>query len=473
MNWNKLLKIREIFLRVNVLTHLRRAILLCAVFCLLNYSFPRSIHNVASASEALDTLIGYSLSDFFSAALNYSPKLNIASERLKIETARKSVANSQLLPQIRGNANVSDNTRNTSTLRQNFDGNRYSVQLTQTLFNWQAFAARSRAYLREDIAEIEYFGELSLLLTDVSEKYFNALEAQDSLTSIASELEAVQNQLQQVEQLYARQLAQITDLYQAQASVAEIESQQIQLRSQLAQRYESLRSISGITAGELYFLDSEANIPPVEENLHYWISSAEAQNHLIRSKELAVKEASKAISQEKGAYLPQVSLIIQRQDSDVGFDNRPLDRSDNTFFGVDVSIPLYAGGGNLARVREAKSMEAIALSELKQARLEVTEKVRAAYLQLEASGSIISAAKKLVASTELNATAMQRGFELGAVTSVDVLAALRDQYRAERDLQRVRYEYIEYFLLLKRETGTLTPNDLLEISGWLSPSPQN
>lgn len=460
-------------LHAKVLAGLHTAFLLCAVFFLLNYFSPKTIYNTALAREASSTLIGYSLEDFFSAALSYSPKLNIASERLKIESAKKSFANSQLLPQIRGTANISDNTRNTTTLRQNFDGNRYSVQLTQTLFNWQAFAARSRAYLREDIAEIEYYSELSFLLTDVAEKYFNALEAQDSLTSIASELGAVKSQLKQIEQLYTRQLAQITDLYQAQASVAEIESQQIQLQSQLAQQYESLRSISGIAAGELYFLDSEIDIPPVEENLHYWVASAEAQNHLIRSKELAVVEAGKAISQERGAYLPKVSLIVQRQDSDVGFDNRPLDRSDNTFFGVDVSIPLYAGGGNLARVREAESMEAIALSELKQATLEVNEKVRAAYLQVKASNSIISAAKKLVESTKLNATAMQRGFELGAVTSVEVLAALRDQYRAERDLQRVTYEYIKYLLLLKRETGTLTPNDLSEISGWLSPSRQN
>jgi outer membrane protein len=435
--------------------------------CLFAQSYSNEVPTINKPSGME---IGRTLEDFFSAALTYSPKLNIAAEQLKIGTARKSAANSQLLPQVSANANVSDNTRNTSTLRQTFDGNRYSLRLSQTLFNWQAFAARSRAYLREDIAEIEYYGALTLLLTDVAEKYFNALEARDALTSIAGELEATQNQLQQIEQLYSRQLAQITDLYQAQASVADIESQQIQLQSRLAQEYEVLRSVSGIQAGELHFLGETVIIPPLEENLHYWVTSAGAQNHLIKSKELELEEADKAISQERGAYFPKVSLIIQRQDSDVGFDNRPLDRSDNTFIGVDVSIPLYAGGGNRARISEAKSMKEIAASELKQAQLEVNERVRAAYFQLEAGNAIISAANKLVESTNLNATAMQLGFELGAVTSVDVLAALRDQYRAERDLQRVRYEHIKSLLMLKREAGTLTPADVIEISGWLSPS---
>ena len=456
------------------LERVTKPVLIYVLFWASNYLAAQPVsHNLPVLHEASHIQIGRSLEDFFSAALDFNPRLKIAAERLKIETTRRNFANSQLLPQVRGNANISENTRNTSALRQKFDGNRFSLQLTQTLFNWQVFAARSRAYLREDIAEIEYYGELSLLLTDVAEKYLSALEAQDSLTSIASELGAVKNQLQQVEQLFARQLTQITDLYQAQASVAAIQSQQIQLQSQLAQRFEVLRSVSGMEVGELYFLDNDVAIPPLEETLNYWLTNATTRNHLIKSKELAVQDSAKAISQEKGSYLPQVSLIIQRQDSDVGFDNRPMDRSDNTFFGLDVSIPLYAGGGNLARVREAKSLRTIAINELKQAKLEVNERVRAAYLQVEASSSIISAADKLVESTILNATAMRRGFELGTVTSVDVLAALRDQYRAERDFQRVRYDHIEYLLSLKKESGTLTPADLLEISGWLSSSKQN
>ena len=56
------------------------------------------------------------------------------------------------------------------------------------------------------------------------------------------------------------------------------------------------------------------------------------------------------------------------------------------------------------------------------------------------------------------------------VTSVDVLNAIRDQYQAERELQRIRYEHINLLLLLKRETGTLSAEDLLEVGAWLTPA---
>ena len=415
-------------------------------------------------------VVGETLQDFFSAALDYSPRLRIAEENLNIGAARRSAATGQLLPQVRANASLSDNTRNQGGQETSFDGNRYSLQLTQVLFNWQAFAARAQAVLREDQAEAQYYGELAVLLTEVAEKYFDTLQARDALDSSASEYEAVNNQLQQIESLYERQLAQVTDLYQAQASLAAVEAQQIQLESRLDIQLESLRAVSGVEPGELFRLAEDVQVPPLENNLHYWVDQAEKNSFAIKAQRLAFEASKKQISQRRGAYMPQVSLVLQRQDSNVGFDNIPLQRTDNTYVGVDVSVPIFAGGSNRAAVREANSQSLIAENELRGVQLETGESVRSAYLQVQASEKIISAAEKLVESTQLNATAMQRGFELGAVTSVDVLNAIRDQFAAERDLQQVRYEHVKSLLILKREAGLLSADDLIEVSGWLEPT---
>ena len=427
---------------------------------------------MASIAQDYDStgITGTTLEDFFSAAIEYSPQLKIAEERLNIGSARTSAAKGQLLPQLRANASRSDNRRNALGQEQTFDGERYSITLTQVLFNWQAFSARNEASLLEDQFEAEYFGELAFLLTDVAEKYFDVLLASDALNSIASEFDAVSNQLDQIRSMYDRQLAQITDLYQAQASLAAVEAQQLQLQTELAMRREALRSASGVESGDLYRLSDEANIPPLENSINYWVQQAEENNHQIRAREYAVEAADKRIDQRRGAYMPQVNFIVQRQDSDVGFDNRPQDRTDNTYIGLDVTIPLYAGGSNRAGVREATSQRRIAESELRQVQLQANERVRSAYLQVQSAATMIEAARKLLESTELTSTAMQRGFELGAVTNVDVLNALRDQFRAERDLQRTRYDHVKFLLLLKREAGQLSADDMLEVGGWLEPA---
>ena len=413
---------------------------------------------------------GSTLEDFFTAAVNYSPDLQIAQESLNIGASRKKAANGQLLPQINAGGSVSDNRLSQFNNFQKFDGERYYVSLTQVLFNWQAFSVRKQAYLLEDQLEEEYYYQLAFLLTDVAEKYFNVLQAEDALDSIASEIDAVTNQLNQIQSLYDRQLAQITDLYQGRASLAAVQAEQLQLEAEVALSREALRSISGLDVGPLYILTDEAEITPLEFSQQYYVQQARERNHQVLASEYALRAAQEGVSERRGAYMPQVSFIAQRQDSDVGFDNLPINRTDNTYIGLNVQIPLYAGGSNRAAVSEASSRRSIAEYELRATQLQTRAAVREAHLQVQSSEARSNAGRILVESTALAAEAMQQGFALGTVTSVDVLNALRDQYQAERELQRTRYEHVKYLLLLKRETGTLSSEDLLEVGSWLEPA---
>ncbi|MDG2141186.1 MAG: TolC family protein [Gammaproteobacteria bacterium] len=415
-------------------------------------------------------LPGVTLEDFFNAAVNYSPDLRIAEENLNISSARKKAATGQLLPQINAGASLSDNRLNQLNTSQTFDGQRYYLGLTQTLFNWQQFAARKQAHLLEDQVEEEYYYQLAYLLGDVANKYFNVLQSKGALDSISSEIDALTTQVDQIQSLYDRQLAQITDLYQGQASLAQAQAEQLRLEAELALSQESLRSISGLEVGPLYQLADDVEITPLEFSQQYYVQQARENNHRILAGEYALQAAEQSISQRKGAYMPQVSLIAQRQDSDVGFDNLPINRRDNTYIGLNVQIPLYAGGANKAAVNEATSLKSISEYQLRATQLETRELVRSAYLQVLASEAQTDAARVLVESTSLSAEAMQQGFALATVTSVDVLNALRDQYQAERELQRIRYEHIKYLLLLKRETGTLAAEDMLEVGSWLGPA---
>ena len=123
--------------------------------------------------------------------MDYSPKLKISAERLSISEARSDAAFGQLKPQISAQATVTDNRRKSGGTLDEFDGERYSVQLRQVLFNWATFYRRSQADSELDQAEAEYYYELSSLLTEVADKYFEVLQAQGEVTSKSKELDAV------------------------------------------------------------------------------------------------------------------------------------------------------------------------------------------------------------------------------------------------------------------------------------------
>jgi len=413
---------------------------------------------VAAAAAMQESGSGRTLEDFFIAAMEYSPRIKIAEARRSIGTARKRAATGQLLPQISASANVSENRQEAMDRLNQYRGERYALQLRQVLFDWQAFARRQSASMVEEQFEAEYFAELSALLTEVAEIYFEVLQAEDALRSIDSELNATQSQLQQIERMHGLQMVQITDLYDAQARLAAVEAERLNLATEVTLARESLRSISGLAVGDLFMLGDDAQLPQID-------GTATEDNHMILAREYAVRAAERRVSERRGAYMPRVNLIVQQQQSNLGFDNQLLNsRTDTGYLALDVTIPLFAGGSNRAAVSEARSQQNIAQNELRQLNLDVSERTRLAFLRLQSTRQQITAAEKLLEARRVASTARRRGFELGTVTSVDVLDAVRDEFVAERDLQAIRYENIKMGLYLRRDSGTLTADDLVDIS---------
>ena len=161
--------------------------------------------------------------------------------------------------------------------------------------------------------------------------------------------------------------------------------------------------------------------------------------------------------------MPQASLIVERQDSDARFDNALIRESETAYVGVDITIPIYMGGSRGTNLREARSLHSISKGELDQIKLDTSELVRSACLLFKASESAIKAAKSLVKSASKTADPMQRGFNLGTVANVVVLNAIRYQYEAERQFQKTKYDNIKFYLILKREAGSLSAQDMVEV----------
>ena len=63
-----------------------------------------------------------------------------------------------------------------------------------------------------------------------------------------------------------------------------------------------------------------------------------------------------------------------------------------------------------------------------------------------------------------------KGFETGSNSNIAVLDAKRDFYFVQRDYLKSRYEYLLSLLNLKRQVGSLSPEDLQMVNNMLSSS---
>jgi outer membrane protein len=79
----------------------------------------------------------------------------------------------------------------------------------------------------------------------------------------------------------------------------------------------------------------------------------------------------------------------------------------------------------------------------------------------------VQALTQAVKSTESARAAIEAGFQVGTRTSVDVLDAEQNLFRAKRDLAVARYNYIIDTLTLKQAAGTLSEEDVRLVNAWL------
>ena len=275
-------------------------------------------------------------------------------------------------------------------------------------------------------------------------------------------------QIDQIQSLYDLELALVTDLYDARARQAALQASMVEATSELTLARADLRTLSGLNPGALARLPEQIVVQPLAGELSEWLARSTEGNPLIQARSHALRAARLQVRRQEGAYLPTLALTYQWQSTNLGYENTFIQRRDNGYVGVSLNMPIFAGGANRARVSEALSQRKIAELELVQTEVDITNRTRAAYLQVQAGEARIAAGQVLAESTATAYQAMQRGFELNSVTSVDLLNALRDRFRAERNLQQARYNHIRAHLLLLRESGTLSPDDLLQVSAELN-----
>ena len=72
-----------------------------------------------------------------------------------------------------------------------------------------------------------------------------------------------------------------------------------------------------------------------------------------------------------------------------------------------------------------------------------------------------------MASNRQALKAIEASYEAGMRTTFDVLQANRELYRAERDYQRARYDYVLNSLRLRQSAGHLSLEDLKQANLWL------
>ena len=412
------------------------------------------------------------LLDIFNIAKERDPQLRAAAANRKADFEAKPQSIAALLPNINASADTEDNHSQVtnSGFRPNADekynSNGYSITLTQPLYHHDLWVALRQADSTTLRAEADYQSARQDLIIRVSQAYFDVLAAIDDLSFARAEREATGRQLDDAKQRFDVGLVAITDVYEAQARYDLTVAQVITAENNLANAREALQEITGQYHDNLKVLIK--NVPlltPDPNKIDDWVTEADEKNLQLVSARRTGDIAKEEINRQRAGHYPTLDLVAQRNHS--VSNSRFGSTSDLDSIGLQLQVPIFAGGGVLSRTREARYRFQAATETLEQTRRSVIRQTRNAYLGVLAGISRVKALKQAVLSNQKALESSQAGLEVGTRTIVDVLLAQRELFRARADYARSRYDYILNTLKLKQAAGSLSVKDLQGINAWL------
>jgi outer membrane protein len=359
---------------------------------------------------------------------------------------------------------------------------RYGLDLRESVFSWANWVALKRADAQVAQAEADYQNARQDLVTRVAQRYFDVLAAQDDLDAQQAAATAIAHQLEQSEQRYDVGLIAITDVQEARAAHDSAVATVIASKRQLASAQEALREITGDSFTTLARpVETMELVSPNPANEETWVQKALEQNLSLASSRLASDIARDNISSARGGHAPSLDLV--------GNVGKSVSDGDTTYFdgstgastidqnsrsiSLQVTFPLYAGGGTNSRVREAVYRHRASKEHLERIARQTERETRDAYLGVLSEISRVKALKQALESNITALKASEAGYEAGTRTAVDVLESRRLLILAQTNYSRSRYDYILNVLKLQSEAGMLSRQSLDGINAMLQePKPE-
>lgn len=367
-----------------------------------------------------------SLTDTLSLAYSNNPTLNAARSTGRATDEGVPIALSAFRPTINGSLSAGVTDGYAKSWNATTDVNRtywpQSMQLTvvQPLFTGFRATnglAQSEAAVRAQ-REVIRNTEQSVLL-QAATAFGDVIRDQALLRLAESNVKFLTEQVRADTDRFNVGEGTRTDVARAEASMQQGIAQVNSAKSQLALSRATYRQVVGVEPKSLNGTLSLAPFLPKSSDAGVKVALGEHPAILASQHNMDV--ASFNVKILEGALLPQLSA-----QAGVAYGEEPSissERSTSASVSLNLTVPLYQGGGEYARVRQAKEQLGTARIQVDINRDQVRAQVIGYWGQLEASRASIEAAKAQSEAAELALAGVAEEQRVGQKTNVDVLNA--------------------------------------------------
>ncbi|MDD2407799.1 MAG: TolC family outer membrane protein [Tepidiphilus sp.] len=382
----------------------------------------------------------------FHLAKNYDAQVKIAASRAAQDEAGVDVARSRLLPQVSAAAARGKQYTHTKYLSGPYpsrydepDTKNWALQVRQGLYRPAEWRSWERAQSLAEASARALDAETATLLARVAKAYLALLEAKSQLKVAEQDVARYAEALRQAQRAFETGLGTRIEIEEAQARLDAAQANVVDWQGQIETGRQDMAALIGqeVNPEDLMPFTEVRGLAHevLQEPATAWVERMALHNAGLASLKAQLDAAQKQVAVQKAGHLPTVDAVA----------SRTLSRSDSvttigeeyltTNVAVQVSIPLYSGGGVNASVRAALAAQDEAQAQFDGRRRELVTVTTNAYSRVRFGLERVTALDQAMRSAEQALAATRKGVQVGMRNNVDVL-------NAEQDLAKVQMQWV-------------------------------
>ena len=411
----------------------------------------------------------------YEQALRNDPEFLAALQERDAGQESRTIGRAGLLPKLSYNYNKGRNNSRATYLNErgnshedrnyNSYGSTFTVQ--QPLIDYEAYANYRKGVAQALFADETFRSKSQELLVRVLTHYTQALFAQDQIDNARAKKNAYEQQFQQNEQLFRQGEGTRTDILEAESRYELATAEQLQAQDEQDAALRELGALIGVATVNIDELTplpvSFSALPLQPASFSSWHTMALESNPLLASQREALEVARYEVERNRAGHLPKLNAYasVRKMESESG--NTYNQRYDTNTIGIEISLPLYAGGGVAASVRQANSNLARVEYDLEGKTRETLIELRRQFNACQSGVSKLRAYQKALVSAEALVVSTRQSILGGERVNLDALNAEQQLYSTRRDLAQARYDYLLAWTKLHFYAGTLGEQDLARV----------
>lgn len=342
-----------------------------------------------------------------------------------------------------------------------------ALTLRQPLLNLEALAGYRQGVTQANSSQARFSNQSHQLILRLAEAYFDALLARDRLALASAQRDALAELRQVNENMLKHGEGTKTDVLETHSRYSLAQAQVIEAQNEWEAAQLALSAITGKSVTRLDSLKKIFEVQPLQPpDFESWKEIALASNTELVAQRYEVDSSREEVTKSRSGHAPRVDLVasLSRNNaaSFVSADRNVRLAS----VGVEVSIPLYAGGRVNAITKQASANQAKKEADLDAMTEKILLDLRKQYQLLQSSVLRIDSLEIAVESAQLLIEATEKSIYGGIRINLDLLDAQKQLYSAQVDLAEARYSYLLAFLRLRYAAGTLELDNLRKIASY-------